>query len=184
MKYLLFFFLLSISLACCAVIYLQIDKKGNPIFSDTPIGLPANILIVPEVNQMTPPMPITALPKTSVEPSNDIVVEARKPYMQFDFTSPVDQETIQNQPTISVSLHVAPPLQEDDVIQIYLDGNAWGNAQPNTHFEFTAPYRGTHTLFAKILDKNQRILKQTKNITIYVHQAHIPTSPPQPNNAF
>lgn len=186
MKYFLAVLLSLISILCCAAIYIQTDKNGNTVFSDTPIGPDARIVVVPEVNQLSSPsakaapagtpttQSTTAIEETATESTTPQKTE-RKPYVQFDFTSPVDQETIQNQPTVKVTMQVAPPLQPGDTIQIYLDGNPWGISRPSTHFEFTAPYRGTHHLSAKIFDSDRNVLKQTNSITIFVFQAHIPT---------
>ena len=66
--------------------------------------------------------------------------------------SPVDQESIQNQPSVNIELKIDPPLQAGDKVQIFLDGAPWGPPAPTTHFVFNAPDRGTHTLSAKIIE--------------------------------
>ena len=108
-------------------------------------------------------------------------VTQKKPYTKFIMLSPLNQATIQNQPTISVELGIDPPLQKGDMIQIYLDGRMWGAPGNSPYFEFLAPERGTHQISAKLIDEKGAVLKETSSNTVFIHQAHIPTSPPVKN---
>lgn len=178
MRYLFSVFLLLLSLACCAAIYMQIDRNGNVVFTDTPNAQLKRATLLygnQNITQQSRSGLSMAKEAQTVTQQEEIAEQAsvRKPYVQFEFSSPVDQQTIQNQPIISVDMHVAPPLQDGDKIQIYLDGNPWGSANSSTHFDFTAPYRGVHSLSAKIVDDNNQIIAQTDDMTIYVHQAHL-----------
>ena len=99
-------------------------------------------------------------------------IEKKTPYLSFSIESPLDQETIQNQPNITVKLSIKPDLQENDKIQIYLDGKPWGLAQASTQIDLGRLERGMHQLHAEIIDKEMRFLRKSAVITIYVHYAH------------
>jgi len=180
MRYLFFLVLFCISLICSADIYTRIDKNGNISYSDTPLGTHSVKIKAPEVS---------TVPSTSTQQdqqqdnslqssqlsNHSAPIHSKKPYTTFTISSPAEQETLQNQPMIVVKVVVAPPLQEGDTIQLFLDGTPWGDARATTQFELTAPNRGTHQLSAKILDSNMQILKVSNSNTIYVHQAHVGT---------
>jgi hypothetical protein len=161
------------------LIYKTIDANGSTTFSEKPLNSNSVSVVLPTANtapSTTSTSTIQTVP--SVPVTNTIVIEnTKKEYTTFDITSPANEETIQNQPVIPVSINLIPALQLGDKIQIYLDGAPWGQAMPSTKFEFTAPDRGTHVIYAEILDKNLKILKRTNSNTIYVHQAHIGSAP-------
>jgi hypothetical protein len=90
----------------------------------------------------------------------------------LEIASPKNQETLQNQqPTIPVIVNVEPSLQNNDKIQIFVDGQPWGPALKSTTFDLPKIDRGTHQIYAVILSDNNEVLKQTTSITIFVHYA-------------
>ncbi len=174
-----------------AVVFQQSGPQGNIIFSDIPMSKDAKVIRHPtsRENTVTTPANVKEAPSTnessvSIDATTATTTPAPKPYVRFTLISPEDGESIQNQPVIYVNFDVDPPLQSGDMIQVFLDAKPWGQALATTHFSFTAPDRGTHYLYGVLLAKDQRILKQSARITIYVHQAHIPTQPPRPNNTM
>jgi hypothetical protein len=96
-----------------------------------------------------------------------------KPYTSFSIISPADQETIQNQPDVTVSLKVEPALQGSDKIQVYVDGKAWGEPQAATTISLGRLDRGTHQLSAAIVDANHKVVKQSNSVTAYFQYAHV-----------
>lgn len=182
MKYVLvsLVFLFMTSITYSDQIYQSVGPNGQATFSDKPINSNSVPIKTPTVNTA----PSTSSPATTVQdaPTNTVaepgkVDSKNKPYTLFDISSPADQETIQNQPVIPVTIQIEPKLQSGDSIQIYLDGKPWGTALPTTRFQFTAPDRGTHTLSAVLFDKNMVALKDSATHTIFVHQAHIGNAP-------
>lgn len=173
MKYLVLFFLCITPLAYATEVYMQTDSQGNTVYSDKPTNTAVK-LNLPTTNGGTPtpstPTTVTVTTPASTTPSTTTVI-IKKPYTTFALTAPADQATIQNQPTIPVDITIDPALQEGDKIQVYLDGVAWGPAGASTHFEFTAPDRGTHQISAKLIDNNAQVLKTTTSNTIYIHHA-------------
>lgn len=174
-----------------AVVFQQVGPAGQVIFSDRPMSPDAKVIRDQSASPRTPATEQaktatnnTPTANTTVAEENEVAVAAPKPYTRFKIMSPEDGESIQNQPIVYVIFDIDPPLQTGDMIQVYLDAKAWGPPLATTHFSFTAPDRGTHFLYGVLLDKNKRTLKQSPRITVYVHQAHIPTQPPRPNNAM
>ncbi|VVC77062.1 hypothetical protein AQUSIP_23890 [Aquicella siphonis] len=166
-----FFLILTALNAHGEEVYEHINQDGSITYSDKPIGENAVTITAPVVS--TAPAMASPAPQQKSAATLSADTEARKPYTAFAISSPGDQETIQNQPILIVDVKLDPPLQAGDRIQIYLDGNPLGKAAADTHFEFTIPYRGEHTLSAAIFDKNMKLLKQAPTFTIYVHQAHL-----------
>ncbi len=181
MKYLLSLLLFLFPLACQADIYKTIDANGNVTYSDRP-SANATVISLPKANTTsatptaTPPSSSEAQSTTSEEVASALSgdkKDGRKPYTKFAIASPADQESIQNQPILNVSLEVEPTLQAGDVIQVYVDGAPMGNASHATEFNLTIPYRGTHILSAILFDKDMHVMAKSNSITIYVHQAHL-----------
>lgn len=154
-------------------IFEHINPDGSITYSDKPMGDSDATVKLPSVSTAPASTSTSSLSAQQTPAPKPDETQARKPYIKLEITSPQNQESIQNQPILAVDVSVDPPLQTGDRIQVYLDGNPLGKAEPHTHFEFTIPYRGEHTLSAAIFDKDMKLLKQTPATTIYVHQAHI-----------
>lgn len=173
MKYFMIVFFILFSFFCYAAIYKQVDQNGNTIYSDVPIHSNAKAINLPETGSTT----TTKSNETKTPIAQQIpVIKFKKPYTVLMITSPKDQETIQNQPIIPVDLKIEPALQEGDKIQIYLDGKPVGQPQAGTHIELSLIDRGSHQLYASLIDSSQTTLKQSNVITIYVHREHLGNS--------
>ncbi|MBV9575397.1 MAG: DUF4124 domain-containing protein [Gammaproteobacteria bacterium] len=180
------FLLVLSSLAFSAEIYMHTDEKGNIYYTDKPPGQESQG--IPLTGDNTAPVEQTEKTEandqaTTATSSNDTsstnadaaanAQAIKKPYVFFAFVAPANGESIQNQPMITVELKVDPELQTGDKVQIYLDDAPVGGLQASTRFQFTAPERGTHTLYARIMDEKKQIVKQSATITVYIHQAHV-----------
>jgi hypothetical protein len=157
-----------------ADIYQQTDVDGNVTYSDVNTGQNADISsTIKNTNTVSSPKPSTPQPATTSATAEAVAVPpVDKPHTIFEIESPKNEETLYNQPTISVEIKIEPTLQEGETIQLLLDGKPMGPAQPTTHFALTYVDRGTHQLSAQLFKKNQMI-KQTGTITIYVHKTNI-----------
>jgi hypothetical protein len=173
MKKLMLIILLLIPLMADAdQVYMQTDQNGNVTYSDMPAdnARPVNL---PQVSTAPAPQPKQAPAAAPAPTTTPVPVPVgNKPYTEFDLVSPVDQETIQNQPSIPVEVKVEPELQPGDKVQIMLDGAPWGPPAPSIHFVFNAPERGTHTMSAELINGSQQVIKETNTVTVYIHQAH------------
>lgn len=184
MKYLFSFLLLFIFTASdAATVYKQTDENGNITYSDIP-EKNANVMVIPETQ--TTPSPTTQNTPTvnSTTPNTTTVNSAepeRKPYTSFSIASPTDQVTFQNQRQIPVNIQLEPQLQEGDKIQLYVDGNPYGEPVASAQLQVNQLDRGTHTLSAVLLDKKKTVVKTSKTITIYIQYARLgPNNPSAP----
>jgi len=162
-----------------ADIYKTIDANGNVTYSDKPINQDSTQISIPKTNS-SPASAATSTPApennsgtTAPVVGTDANKNTKQAYTTFSFASPLDQDSIQNQPILNVKMNVQPSLQEGDLIQVNVDGAAMEAPKHQTSFDFTIPYRGTHTLSATLFDKDMQVLKKSNSITIYVHQAHL-----------
>lgn len=165
MKFFLAMLFLLYSLACNADIYQQTDVDGNTIYSDTP-NQNAEKLSIPTGNTI----PSILKKPTAIEqnPSN---TTPQPSYTSFTISSPSDQSTFQNQHEISVIVHTVPELQNGDKVQLMLDGAAYGEAKASTQLTLSQVNRGTHTLYAVLLNPKEVVLQKTNSITLYIHYA-------------
>lgn len=176
MRYFLFIFASIFVIKTFAGVYTYTDSQGNVVFTDSPqSNSNAQRLTTEDIGQ---PVVVPRPTAQTAEATNNTAADSEnQQYTSLQIVSPKDQETFQNQPNIKVEVATLPPLQKGDKIQIFLDGVAWGPAQPIIRFSFLRPDRGTHTISAKLLDKNQKVLLETKPITVFIHQAHLGNFP-------
>ena len=167
-----------------AEIYQSTDEEGVVTYSDQP-KQNAKPIILPPASISTPVAPQTitpALEKNTIKPKSI--------YKKFSIVKPIvnskdNEVTFQNAEDILVELAVDPALTKEDTVQLLLDGNPVSKQQSSLKFivpkvnEKQEPLltRGTHTLQAVLLDKNQQTIATTPEITIYIHYASILNRP-------
>jgi len=153
-----------------AQIYMTVDKNGTTHYSDTPSPNATKIEVLPSTNVLQSNTPTT----TQVEKLAPVVqAAAKQPYTLFTIVTPKDQETIQNQPTITVQVRLDPTLQKGDRILLFLDNQPQGTPQEALQFTLVHIDRGIHQLRAALTDVNGNILKETPTVTIFVHYASV-----------
>lgn len=177
MKYGLVIILFLISAAAYPGMYETRDPEGNFIYSDTPIDTTTQKVNLPPLNT-TEAIPVNKSSSanqanTAASPEPAVTKSQKKPYTLFSIKSPVDQSTIQNQPIITVEIDMEPELQEGDKIQIYLDEKPWGSPLTKNKIELANVERGTHRIYADLLENNEIVIKKSDTVTIFVHQAHL-----------
>lgn len=152
-----------------ASIYMEQEKDGDVVYSDTPSSNSKQITAPNPVNsapsfQSTPILTKPAMTDSATQPDED--------YSLFQIISPKNQESIQNQAGFTVQIKIEPELKKDDKIQLYVDGKAWGSPQNSTSLNISTLARGTHDIYAVLLDKNQRIIRKSNAVTIYNHRVN------------
>lgn len=155
-------FLMSIN--SLAAVYMEQTPSGNITYSDTP-STHATRIEIEERNAVTSS-------KITPAAKKPVMMEIKPTYSVFAIHSPKNQETIQNQPSITVSLQIEPTLLQGHHIQIYVDDKPQGLPQAATTFNIGRLERGTHQIYASIIDKQKRNIRQSPIITIYVQQVH------------
>ncbi|EKD71746.1 MAG: hypothetical protein ACD_46C00109G0002 [uncultured bacterium] len=153
-----------------ADVYRYVDSDGVVTYSDQPqihseiVTLsPANISTQNNTNQTN-------------HDSSKLITTKTEAYKTFEIIHPKNQTTFQNEINIPVILSISPELSHDDTVQLLLDGKAI--FKPQNTLEYVLPKvfnnqlvltRGSHTLQANLLDKNDKIIMQTKLITVFIH---------------
>lgn len=153
-----------------AAVYQEDNANGTVVYSDIPLNSDAKQIDIPKGNKITSP----TSPTNTIDTNNTTLAKTVKiPYSTFIITSPADQDTIQNQITIPVTIEIKPDLQPGDKIQLIVDGKPSGDALPSIHLQLFQIDRGTHQLSAVIIDNNQQVIKKSNNVTIYNHRASV-----------
>ena len=165
LKIFLVFVISSVSAyAVSAGLYRGVDSEGNVLYSDTPFE---------DAEKYTPP-PISVMdaPKLATEKK---VVEDEQPaefkYMGFDIESPVNEQTIRNDPDVKVSVKLVPALNTEagHSIWLLLDGNPVMKNSLDTSFYIGRIERGAHKLQAQVRGTEGKAIVQTRTIVVYVH---------------
>ncbi|OGT45436.1 MAG: hypothetical protein A3E83_00405 [Gammaproteobacteria bacterium RIFCSPHIGHO2_12_FULL_41_20] len=177
MRYLILF-MLNIAV-CHAAIYMQTNKDGSVTYSDTATTHSSPVVITNSGGSISTPLFVhdSSVEKKTETTQTTVTAPVKQSYKIFEILSPKDQETIQNQPEITVMMKLDPKLQSGDKIQLVLDGKLVGDAAASTQILLSILERGVHQLSAIIIDENKRIILQSNTITIYVHRNSVITSP-------
>jgi hypothetical protein len=149
-------------LAGLAEVYKQVDKNGSVIFSDT---------AAPGAEKIQLTEPNTATPVTSAPSKPDALtgVVAADSYNSLAITHPKDQEIIPNGLlAIQVSAEVSPGLLPGHQLQLHIDGKV--HSSNRTGFTINGMPRGEHQLQVTIIDSEDKVLKQSAAITLYVYR--------------
>ena len=181
MRYVILLTFLLVSLTCAAAIYMQQDKNGNVSYSDMPSSNALRVDLPPtpttQFSSAAPPPAVSKLnPKDKISDSSTAqatTADDHVPYTAFFISSPLEQQTFQNQRDIGVDISITPALQKGDTIQLYIDGNKQGAPVSSTHFQVNQLPRGTHQASATLLDVNKATLKQAATINFFVHYAAV-----------
>ena len=145
-----------------AALYKGVDADGNVVYSDKPFE---------SAERFTPP-PISVVdsPEGRVEekPVGEKLAEFK--YLGFDIVSPVDKETIRNDPDIGVSFKITPGLntEEGHTIWVLLDNKPVVKNAKTLSVKLGRLDRGAHRLQAQIRDKDGKPLVQTRVAVIFV----------------
>ena len=170
MKNTLFNILLILTLVCSrsayAVLYKGLDTEGNVVYSDVPFE---------SAEKYTPP-PISVMDAPKAR-ADEKTAEKKKPvefkYMSFDIVSPAHNETIRNDPDVTVSLKLKPGLntEENHNIWMLVDGKPVVKNTQSLSVQLGRLDRGVHQLQAQIRNKEGKIIVRTRTIVVFIHNA-------------
>jgi len=151
-----------------AALYKGVDSEGNVVYSDTPFD---------DAEKFTPP-PISVVdaPKIEVEKK---AVEDEKPaefkYTRFDIVSPTNNQTIWNEPELTVSMKLTPALNSEQGHKIWLlmDGKPVIKNSGSTSLQIGRVERGAHQLQGQVRDKEGKIVVRTRAIVMFIQHASL-----------
>lgn len=158
------FLALAIPLVEAATIYKTVDDNGNIVFTDSqPSDQPGETINL---------RPLTAIPSvpTSRPIPAPVTVPRKKQYSQFIISQPGNNVTLRNQETITVKLAVSPRVEFGHSVRLRLNGALVTESRRQLTFELKDVERGSHTLTAEIVDRQQQVIKSTSN-NFFMHRA-------------
>lgn len=163
-----------------------VDANGTVHYSDRPVpgaeqvNLPESSPRAPQTPG-TPAAPPASAPATAAEAEAAAVSEAPAAYTRLAIVSPSADETLWNLGgELTVTIDVAPALQNGHVLRLYYDGEpVVTGASSGTRLTVTDVYRGSHTVQAEIVDSRDMPVMRSLQVQFFVQQ----TSTQNPNLA-
>lgn len=165
------------ALTAQAELYKGIDEKGNVVYADKPFE---------NAEQFTPPS-LTIVDATKIPAKEEVIAEDKAEdetqYDKFSITAPVNDQTIWNAVTISVSLQLSPALntEQGHTTWLLMDGEPLVKNSQSLLLQIGRTDRGQHTLQAQVRNKKGKIIKQTENVTVHIKNSVVkPKATQQP----
>jgi len=159
-----------------ADVYKTVTESGEIIYSDTPTK-GAERVRLPELPTYTPP----PLPRFTPTPAKQPV---KSLYNSMSFTEPADDATVRNNlGVVQISIELDPPLmtRRGHKVQFYLDDKPHGIPVESTAIGFSNIDRGTHSVSASVVDKDENPVMSAEPVTFHMHRESI-NNLKNPNN--
>ncbi len=154
---------LAIPLVEATTIYKTVDNNGNIIFTDTRSkGQPG------ETVNLRPITSISPVPTYSPAPFS-ITAPKKASYSHLAITEPSHESTVRNPEIVTVRVAIKPRIQFGHIVRLRLNGDVVAESRQRPTFELKEVERGTHTLTAEIVNREQQVVRSVTN-TIYVHR--------------
>ena len=165
----LLMFSLIASHVASAGLYKGLDAEGNVVYSDTPFE---------DAEKFTPP-PLSVMDKPKVTADSKLEVDdkpAEFKYLEFDIVSPTYNQTIRNEPDVTVSLNLKPGLNSEEGHSIWMlvDGKPVIKNSQDMTLKLGRLERGAHKLQAQIRDEQGKIVVRTRVTVVFIHQTSAP----------
>jgi len=153
------------SMTAHAQIYKSVDENGVVTFSDVPPdGSSGSKSILVRTNPTNSMPPVT----TQTPETESNVIEVAVPYA-ISISSPGDNTTIPMGAGIfNVTAEPNPPLSDDEMVALYLDGELIGAPQTDTVWTLTYVTRGAHTLQVRRLSSSGETISESDLVTVFV----------------
>lgn len=161
---LLFSSFFSLTHASDLKIYRWIDDNGNVHFSDTS---------TPGTEEFEAKDYTLLTSKEATTESQPAIIENDNQEIEVRYTatilSPSDDKAVRsNDGTINVNVSIEPKKDNDQTLQLYLDGKKLGEPHVSTTIRARNIDRGTHQLQVKLLDKDGKQLAKTQIVTVHL----------------
>lgn len=166
-KSLLIIFLISSAIAY-AETYKGTDAEGNVEYSDEPFS-DAKEYEAPAISVVDTPKENTEAILSEQPPVSD--KHAEKHYRSFHVISPKDGQNIWNDPGLTVTLQLAPPLKykEKHTIWLIVDGQPLEKDYVNLSIPTGRLDRGTHKIQAQVRDSEGKLLISSNTVMVFIH---------------
>ena len=167
MRFIVLMGLFAVCGAPAAQVYKWIDEEGNIIYSDQPHP-GAEELKNLDVQTYRAPRERRLRPDPEPPPPAK--------YENIDIVSPANDATIRdNTGNVSVSVALTPPLMvaRGHRLSFRLDGQAPGEPQTGTSFQFQNVDRGTHTLNVAVVDPSGAVVASSGSVVVHLHRTFV-----------
>ena len=160
-----------------AKVFKHVDKDGNITYTDVPTSTTDKaVQQTPMTTYKPAPVPTTDTGTgTGTDKDNKPETKAVTHYDTLSIASPTENEAIRaNSGTITVDVQSQPELNVSEGHQyvILVDGEAQQTSQSN-NISISNLDRGTHSLSAQILDKDNNVLVSSAPVQINILRASI-----------
>lgn len=154
-------------------IFRVVDKDGNVTFTDQRPSADAQPMVLPPLSviqtDVPPPPPSPPAEAAAEELKPPTKGELRRMYSDFRITQPRQEETFWGTGnTVVVAWGSSQPMLPDLSVRLYVNGQAQdvvGSGSVSLTLD-----RGTHTVYAELLDARKRRIVTTDTITFFVKQ--------------
>jgi hypothetical protein len=168
------FFALLLPFACVPAfgqIYKYTDANGNTVYSEhAPAGRPAQEMKLPPLNSVTMPKASTPAPAPAPVPPPPSAAA----YATLALTGiPADGAIRANNGTFDVGVTIAPRLAGGHLLQLVLDGVAYGTPSNVPRLQLVNVDRGQHSLAVQVLN-GPDVVQASPTTTIYVLRVSAP----------
>jgi len=166
-----------------AVICKSVDAKGGVAYSDVPAAECEHPVSLPEVSRYAPP-PVGTGTELPVDGGTTDVAVPFTGYTEMRIEQPAADGAVRsNEGKVPVAVYLAPSLQQGHYLQLVLDGIPVEPPVATLGSTLAGVSPGTHSLQARIVDAQGRVLYSTTSITFSLHRkvkkTSLPTTPPK-----
>lgn len=171
--YSLLFLALAFTFTVNAGFYKGLDEEGNVTYSDKPFD---------NSEKITPPS-LTVMDAPKVKPKEEVKEEPveKFKYTDFDITAPTNNQTIWNEPDLTVTLRLKPELNIEMGHKIWLlmDKKPLVKNSQSTSLQIGRSDRGAHQLQAQVRDEKGKIVARTRPIVVHIKNTVVPRPAPR-----
>lgn len=169
MRLILALLILALPLALGAQVYEIRDESGKVIgYSDKPPAGDSGAQPI-EVSKPNTAAPPPDIPRPPPPPAKE-----EKHAYKVNITNPATETVIPQGPgNFTVDVRVTPALHENDRLQLFVDGVAWGEPQRAPHFALVNVYRGAHDIMIRAVNADGDNLGESDSIKVYVRRPMI-----------
>ena len=165
--------LVAFAATAAAQVYKTVDENGNVIYTDQPPDPDAKPVELPGlsvIESVKAPEPVESEDAAPGEEAVTDIRELRRGYRDFQITKPAQDEYVEgtgNMVTIAWDTRYA--LQPGMAVIISLDGT---QLEPTVSSAITVQQvdRGEHTVSARLVDSQLRVIADAAPVTFYVRQ--------------
>ncbi len=148
-----------------ADLYKGRDAEGNVVYSDQPFDN-AEVFTPPSLSIFDAPKAEKKQKKTVTEKEKSVEFK----YTDFDIISPKNNQTIWDEPQLTVSLLLKPNLNtaEGHTTWLLMDGKAIVQNSTSTSLQIGRADRGAHQLQAQVRNKEGKVIVRSRSIIVHV----------------